>query len=133
MPMQSKVTALIRPTFLTLPPTPQFAAQLIFQRRFGSQPFSGQAKSFRGDLFAGLYEPAHRLQTQLLGFLHADVQSPACLTLQAHLVLESNSSFRLILCWKRVSVEFPPISRYPDYADEFVRQALSCAHRLAER
>jgi len=30
-------------------------------------------------------------------------------------------------------VEFPSISRYSDHADEFVRQVIPCAHRLAER
>ena len=40
------------------------------------------------DFRTGLDEPDHRFQTQLLCFVHADVQSPACLTLQAHLVLE---------------------------------------------
>jgi hypothetical protein len=34
------------------------------------------------DFLAGLNKPAHRFQTQLLWFVHADVQSPACLTLQ---------------------------------------------------
>src|SRR5664279_288353 len=59
--------------------------------------------AFKPDCLAGLDEPAHRFQAQLLCFVHADVQSPACLTLQAHLVLESNPPFRLILYWKRVT------------------------------
>ena len=42
------------------------------------------------DFLAGLNEPANRFQTQLLCFAHADVQSPACLILQAHLVLEES-------------------------------------------
>jgi len=52
------------------------------------------------DFLAGLIEPANCFQTQLLCFVHAAVQSPACLTLQALLVLESTPAFRLILCWK---------------------------------
>ena len=40
---------------------------------------------------AGHYKPANRFQTQLLCFVHADVQSSSCLTLQAHLVLEESS------------------------------------------
>ena len=58
--------------------------------------------ALKPDFLARLNEPANRFQTQLLCFVHADVQSPACLILQAHLVLESNPSFRLILYWKRV-------------------------------
>jgi hypothetical protein len=56
------------------------------------------------DCFAGFYEPANLLQTQLLRFLHADVQSSACLILQAHLVLETSPPFRLILHWKRLKL-----------------------------
>ena len=40
--------------------------------------------AFKSKLLAGLNEPANRFQTQLLCFVLADVQSPACLTLQAH-------------------------------------------------
>src|ERR1039458_411210 len=56
------------------------------------------------DFLAGLDETANSFQAQLLCLVHADVQSPACLNLQAHLVLESKSSFRLTLYWKRVPV-----------------------------
>jgi len=46
------------------------------------------------------------LQAQLLGFVHAGGQSSACHLLQAHLVLETDSSFRLIWHWKRLFVDF---------------------------
>ena len=57
--------------------------------------------------FAGCNKPADLLQAQLLCLIHADVQSPACLTpsgssclgihplLQAHLVLEETDPFAL--------------------------------------
>jgi hypothetical protein len=44
--------------------------------------------------------------------MHADIHFPASLTLQAHLVLESTSSFRLILYWTRVSVFVRPNPGY---------------------
>ena len=58
------------------------------------------------DFLAGLDRLANGFQAQLLCLLHADVQSPACLNLQAHLVLESNPPLRLILYWKRVSIDW---------------------------
>src|SRR6266700_1632030 len=70
--------------------------------------------ALKPDVLAGRDKQAHRFQAQLLCFVHADVQSPACLTLQAHLVLESNPPFRLILYWKRV--RFDPLGKSPyDY------------------
>ena len=42
------------------------------------------------DSLAGLDKPARRFQTQLFCFVDADVHSPACLPLQAHLVLEES-------------------------------------------
>src|ERR1035441_8954403 len=62
------------------------------------------ALALKTDFLAGLDETANSFQAQLLCLVHADVQSPACLNLQAHLVLESKSSFRLTLYWKRVPV-----------------------------
>src|SRR5664280_3219480 len=47
-----------------------------------------------------------RLQVQLLCFVHAGGQSSACHPLQAHLVLETEFSFRLILYWKRLMIDF---------------------------
>jgi hypothetical protein len=67
--------------------------------------------ALKPDFLAGLDEPANRFQAQLLCFVHADVQSPACLTLQAHLVLESIPPFRLILHWKRVAIDIRKIMR----------------------
>jgi hypothetical protein len=46
--------------------------------------------SFKPDPLAGLDEPANRFQTQIFCFVHADFQSPACLILQAHLVLDNS-------------------------------------------
>src|SRR5271157_1836917 len=48
-----------------------------------------------------------KTQTQLLCFVHAGCQSSACHPLQAHLVLETGSSFRLILHWKRLPFDLP--------------------------
>jgi hypothetical protein len=42
------------------------------------------------DFLAGLQQPANRFQTQIFCFVRADVQSPACLILQPHLVLEES-------------------------------------------
>jgi hypothetical protein len=61
--------------------------------------------AIKPDFLAGLDEPANRFQAQLLWFVHADVQSPACLTLQTHLVLESTPLFKLILNWKECEAE----------------------------
>src|SRR5271155_1501341 len=60
--------------------------------------------ALKPDSRAGPDEPANLLQTQLLCFVHPDVQSPACLPLQAHLVLESTPPFRLILYWTRLTL-----------------------------
>src|SRR5664280_2284300 len=49
-----------------------------------------------------------RLQVQLLCLVHAGGQSSACHPLQAHLVLETASCFRLILYWKRLRL-FKPV------------------------
>ena len=46
--------------------------------------------AFKPNSLAGLHEPANRFQTQIFCFVHADFQSPACLILQAHLVLEKS-------------------------------------------
>src|ERR1700678_3816434 len=48
---------------------------------------------------------ANLLQTQPLRFLHDDYQSSACLIPQAHLVLETSPSFRLILRWTRLPID----------------------------
>jgi hypothetical protein len=47
---------------------------------------------FKPDPRAGLDEPAKRFQTQIFCFVHADFQSPACLIIQAHLVLEKSGA-----------------------------------------
>src|SRR5208283_350819 len=60
--------------------------------------------ALKADCLAGFDEPLNCFQTQLLCFVHADVHIPACLSLQAHLVLESDPPFRLILYWKRVAL-----------------------------
>src|ERR1019366_1993262 len=44
------------------------------------------------------------LEVKLLCFVHAGCQSSACHPLQAHLVLETASSFRLILYWTRLGL-----------------------------
>src|SRR5271156_5072854 len=67
--------------------------------------------ALKPDSRAGPDEPANLLQTQLLCFVHADVQSPACLPLQAHLVLESTPPFRLILYWTRLAWTRPAWTR----------------------
>jgi hypothetical protein len=46
--------------------------------------------ALKPDFLACLNESPNPFQTQLLCFVHADVQSPACLILQAHLVLEES-------------------------------------------
>ena len=58
------------------------------------------------DFFAGLEKGRDPLQTQVLCFVHAGCQSSACHPLQAHLVLETDPSFRLILYWKRLGMFF---------------------------
>jgi hypothetical protein len=45
----------------------------------------------KSKLLAGRNEPANLLKTQLLGFLHADLQSSAGLLLQPHLVLDKSA------------------------------------------
>src|SRR5271156_5990400 len=64
--------------------------------------------ALKPDFLAGRDETPHSFQTQLLCLMHADVQSPACLLLQAHLVLESIPPFRLILYWSSRPREFHP-------------------------
>jgi len=54
------------------------------------------------DPFAGFQKLPDLIQTQLLGFMHADRQSSVCHPLQAHLALESHLPFRLILYWIRL-------------------------------
>jgi len=50
------------------------------------------ALSLKLELLDSLSEPTNRFQSQLLGFVKADVQSPACLTLQDLLVLEETQA-----------------------------------------
>jgi hypothetical protein len=44
------------------------------------------------DFIAGLDKSANRFQAQLLCLVHADVQSPACIPLQVHPVVEERSA-----------------------------------------
>src|ERR1019366_4072764 len=60
--------------------------------------------AFEPDAFAGFSKSLDLIQVQLLCFVHAGCQSSACHLLQAHLVLETASSFRLILYWKRLRI-----------------------------
>src|SRR5664280_714827 len=62
-----------------------------------------------------------RLQVQLLGFVHAGCQSSACHLLQAHLVLETASSFRLILYWTRRRIANLTFPALPSITDETSR------------
>jgi hypothetical protein len=84
----------------------------VAMRDLANESVALSIRQFRADLAGAftidavrLVEPANCFQAQLLCFVHADVQSPACLILQAHLVLESDSPFRLILYWKRVEFD----------------------------
>jgi hypothetical protein len=57
------------------------------------------------DPFAGLEKSLDLIEAQLLCFVHAACQSSACHLLQAHLVLETDAFFRLILYWKRLQLD----------------------------
>src|SRR5437762_12264000 len=58
------------------------------------------------DGLAGVQKRRDLLQVEFLCFVHAGRQSSACHFLQAHLVLESSSSLRLILYWIRLAVDW---------------------------
>ena len=64
------------------------------------------------DPFAGLEKSLDLIEAQLLCFVHAGCQSSACHLLQAHLVLETDAFFRLILYWKRLPVSYATTFQY---------------------
>src|SRR5437762_7384119 len=87
-------------------PTAELMVLLLAEHLLDPAVHLGLGIALEPDGLAGVQKRRALLQVEFLCFVHAGCQSSACHFLQAHLVLESSSSLRLILYWIRLRLDW---------------------------